>query len=201
MGRWSREPKASRPEDLGAGFSRLNASAAAAKSAGSGASAIFCRVVRSMSRKLPRSSGLQKAMAICQEAKHLASQLLSTIEKDDAEALALMRARHEREMLELGEAVRYGQVQEATKQLEALQRVQNQAEQRVRLGLQLFKAAEAHTMGQKEIIDELKAEREKFRDELSEDVTGLNARQQRLASQAIKRARFLGLLPFTSATL
>jgi small subunit ribosomal protein S18 len=31
--------------------------------------------------------------------------------------------------------------------------------------------------------------------------TGLNARQQRLASQAIKRARFLGLLPFTSATL
>ena len=31
--------------------------------------------------------------------------------------------------------------------------------------------------------------------------TGLNARQQRKAAQAIKRARFLGLLPFTSATL
>ncbi len=31
--------------------------------------------------------------------------------------------------------------------------------------------------------------------------TGLNARQQRLLSQAIKRARFMGLLPFTSATL
>jgi len=31
--------------------------------------------------------------------------------------------------------------------------------------------------------------------------TGLNAYEQRLASQAIKRARFMGLLPYTSATL
>lgn len=31
--------------------------------------------------------------------------------------------------------------------------------------------------------------------------TGLNASQQRLVSQAIKRARYMGLLPFTSATL
>ena len=31
--------------------------------------------------------------------------------------------------------------------------------------------------------------------------TGLSAKEQRLMSQAIKRARFIGLLPFTSATL
>ena len=31
--------------------------------------------------------------------------------------------------------------------------------------------------------------------------TGLNARQQRMAAQAIKRARYMGLLPYTSATL
>ena len=31
--------------------------------------------------------------------------------------------------------------------------------------------------------------------------TGLNAKEQRLLGQAIKRARFLSLLPFTSATL
>ena len=31
--------------------------------------------------------------------------------------------------------------------------------------------------------------------------TGLNAFDQRLASQAIKRARFMALLPYTSATL
>lgn len=30
---------------------------------------------------------------------------------------------------------------------------------------------------------------------------GTNARQQRMVARAIKRARFLGLLPFTSATL
>lgn len=31
--------------------------------------------------------------------------------------------------------------------------------------------------------------------------TGLTAREQRVVSQAIKRARYIGLLPFTSATL
>ena len=31
--------------------------------------------------------------------------------------------------------------------------------------------------------------------------TGLNAREQRMASQAIKRARYMALLPYTSATL
>ncbi|MEZ6189913.1 MAG: 30S ribosomal protein S18 [Phycisphaerales bacterium] len=31
--------------------------------------------------------------------------------------------------------------------------------------------------------------------------TGLNAREQRIAAQAIKRARYMGLLPYTSATL
>jgi len=31
--------------------------------------------------------------------------------------------------------------------------------------------------------------------------TGLSAREQRMASQAIKRARYMGLLPYTSATL
>ena len=31
--------------------------------------------------------------------------------------------------------------------------------------------------------------------------TGLNARHQRMLSQAIKRSRFMALLPFTSATL
>jgi len=31
--------------------------------------------------------------------------------------------------------------------------------------------------------------------------TGLSSREQRLAAQAIKRARYMGLLPYTSATL
>ena len=31
--------------------------------------------------------------------------------------------------------------------------------------------------------------------------TGLNAREQRMVAQAVKRARYMGLLPYTSATL
>ena len=31
--------------------------------------------------------------------------------------------------------------------------------------------------------------------------TGLSSREQRMAAQAIKRARYMGLLPYTSATL
>ena len=31
--------------------------------------------------------------------------------------------------------------------------------------------------------------------------SGLNAREQRMVAQAIKRARYMGLLPYTSATL
>ena len=31
--------------------------------------------------------------------------------------------------------------------------------------------------------------------------TGMNAREQRMVAQAIKRARYMGLLPYTSATL
>jgi small subunit ribosomal protein S18 len=31
--------------------------------------------------------------------------------------------------------------------------------------------------------------------------TGLNARDQRMVAQAVKRARYMGLLPYTSGTL
>lgn len=31
--------------------------------------------------------------------------------------------------------------------------------------------------------------------------TGLNAREQRMVANAIKRARYMGLMPYTSATL
>lgn len=31
--------------------------------------------------------------------------------------------------------------------------------------------------------------------------TGLNAKEQRMVSQAVKRARFMSLLPYTSATV
>ena len=74
---------------------------------------------------------LQKALAACQEAKSLGSQLLSALEKDDSEQLTLIRSRHEKEILTLAEGVRYGQVQEAGKSLEALQLSLDGAKQRL----------------------------------------------------------------------
>ncbi len=56
-------------------------------------------------------------------------------------------------------------------QLEALRRIQAQADQRVKLGLQLFKAAEAHTSAHRQLLEEVKAEQSKFRTELQDDMS------------------------------
>ncbi len=55
-------------------------------------------------------------------------------------------------------------------QLEALSRVQSQAEARVELGLKLFKAAENHTRSQQKMLDQIKAEQQQLRDQVNEDV-------------------------------
>lgn len=64
---------------------------------------------------------VQKAAEICQEVKSLGNNLLSAIEKEDNEALALLRAKHERVILGLTEVVRYSQWQEAIKTREGLE--------------------------------------------------------------------------------
>ena len=63
---------------------------------------------------------VQKAAEIAQEVKSLGSHLLSAMEKEDGEALAVLRARHERSVMELVEHVKYGQLQEAMKAREGL---------------------------------------------------------------------------------
>lgn len=62
----------------------------------------------------------QKASEICQEVKSLGNNLLAAMEKEDGEALAVLRARHERVALEMARRVKYGQLQEAIKAREAL---------------------------------------------------------------------------------
>ena len=64
---------------------------------------------------------VQKAAEICQEVKSLGSGLLSAIEKEDNEALAVLRASHERIILGLAETVKYAQLQEAGKNRESLE--------------------------------------------------------------------------------
>jgi hypothetical protein len=73
---------------------------------------------------------VQKAGEICQEVKSLGNNLLSAIEKEDNEALAILRAKHERAILGLAEMVRYAQWQEAIKAREGLEKSLENAAQR-----------------------------------------------------------------------
>ena len=63
---------------------------------------------------------VQKAAEIAQEARSLGNSLLSAMEREDGEALAILRAKHERVVMEMVEHVRYGQLQEAHKAKEGL---------------------------------------------------------------------------------
>lgn len=73
---------------------------------------------------------VQKALEICQEVKSLGNNLLSAIEKEDNEAIAILRATHERLILGLTETVRYAQWQEAIKNRESLEQSLLNAAQR-----------------------------------------------------------------------
>ncbi len=63
---------------------------------------------------------LQKAADICQEVKSLGNHLLTILEKEDGEALTLLRAKHEHVIMERAEQVKYAQWQEAIKSREGL---------------------------------------------------------------------------------
>lgn len=81
-------------------------------------------VVAGVNQPLPlvRFAGLvRKASEICQEVKSLGSSLLSAIEKEDAEALQILRARHEQAILDMTEVLQYGQWQETIKNREGLE--------------------------------------------------------------------------------
>jgi hypothetical protein len=62
----------------------------------------------------------QRAAELAQEVKSLGSGLLSAIEKEDGEAMAILRARHEHAVSQMVEHVKYAQLKEASKSREAL---------------------------------------------------------------------------------
>jgi hypothetical protein len=59
---------------------------------------------------------------------------------------------------------------DAQQQLEALRRTQAQAEQRVKLGVQLFKAAEARTAQHRDDVEQLRKEQDQLRQQLQQDI-------------------------------
>ena len=62
----------------------------------------------------------QKASEICGEVKALGAALLATLEKKDAEELALLRSNQENQLLNLITLVKEQQIEEARKNLETL---------------------------------------------------------------------------------
>ena len=65
---------------------------------------------------------ISKASELASEVRSLGASLLSASEKYDAEKLALLRVKHEKAMLTLGESIRYAQWQESIKAREGLER-------------------------------------------------------------------------------
>ena len=55
-------------------------------------------------------------------------------------------------------------------QLLALQRIQEKAAKRVKLGMQLYRAAEVHTVNQQSLLDSFKTEQQQLKEELEQDV-------------------------------
>jgi hypothetical protein len=68
---------------------------------------------------------LQRALELCREVQSMGAAFLSAMEKEDGEALQIMRAQHERALLALGEKVRYAQFQEAIKSREGLEKTRD----------------------------------------------------------------------------
>lgn len=63
---------------------------------------------------------LRQAVDLAQHVSSLGQSLLAAMEKEDGEALTLLRSKHEQKTAELATEVRYTQVQEATKSKEAI---------------------------------------------------------------------------------
>ncbi len=85
----------------------------------------------------------RKASEIAQEVKSFGTSLLTAMEKEDNEALAILRTKHERTVLAMAEQVKYGQFQEAVKAKEGLMQSLASAVQRYTyFELQLGKQSE-----------------------------------------------------------
>ncbi|MEN9517497.1 MAG: hypothetical protein RLZZ381_85 [Cyanobacteriota bacterium] len=106
---------------------------------------------------------LQKASEICQEVKSLGNNLLSAIEKEDNEAIAILRATHERLILGLTETVRYAQWQEAIKTRESLeQSLLNAAQRYIYYERQLGKKDNEIKVPQLDALDKTNLEKMSF---------------------------------------
>lgn len=81
---------------------------------------------------------LQKALELCNELKSMGGAMLSAIEKQNNETIALMRARHESSMQNLVMEVKKMQLEEAERTIASLQQIRLTAMQRMEYYLSLI---------------------------------------------------------------
>lgn len=81
---------------------------------------------------------LQKAIEFCGDVRSLGATLLSALEKQDAEALSLLRASQEQELLETIKQTRAQQIEEANETLEGLTKTREVADRRLTYYQQLL---------------------------------------------------------------
>jgi len=132
---------------------------------------------------------VQKAMEICQEVKSLGSNLLSAMEKEDNEAISILRSRHERVILEMVEQVRYAQWQEAVKSREGLLKSMALAIQRYTYyERQLGKKPDEIVKAIPDLDDLDKASLEKMKFTMKEPTLGLHEIEPDISEDLLGRA-------------
>jgi len=98
---------------------------------------------------------VSKATEICQEVKSLGANVLTAIEKQDNEAIGLLRAQHENTLLQLAESIKYSQWQEAQKATQALQLTLANATQRYSYYQKLLGRTDAQIQASIPLLDAL----------------------------------------------
>ena len=124
---------------------------------------------------------IQKAAEICQEVKSLGNNLLAAIEKEDNEAIALLRAKHEAGILRTTEMVKYQQRQEALKTLEGLDKSLDNAVQRYKFYERLLGKADSEL----EIIDPESLDIKENLRPIEVDIEAVDAEDESLTGGAI----------------
>jgi hypothetical protein len=130
---------------------------------------------------------IQKASEICQEVKSLGNNLLSAMEKEDNEAIALLRAKHDHLMLGLAETVKYAQWQESIKTREGLeQSLTNAAQRYIYYERQLGKKDNEIQIPQLDALDKANLEKKAFQQ--GDPVIGLRPIDIDIATDAFAQA-------------
>jgi hypothetical protein len=120
---------------------------------------------------------IQKALEICSEVRGLGGALLSALEKQDAEALSLLRQKHEINIQQLAQDVRFLQWKEAESATESLLKSRDSAVERYRFYQRLLGGTEVDIEGVTDFTLERRSLTEENFDEVYGELVGQYAQE------------------------